>query len=425
VGRIPWVIVSNSWGSSGVGRSQITAAGAPVNGVLAAGIPTLSSYLANSFDPKNPIGQVASATALRPAINLINDGLNPPSVWRGNLAVDRKLPFSQVLTVEAVKTVASEALFIRDLNIRPTTIGSDGRQRFAGTVNTAANARFADFSNVYAVSNINEGESTYISVTLSRPMKDKWSYSVGYTSGRATDALPLGETVAASQFGRNPVFNQNSVEVARSAFEVRDRVQVSLSREFEFRKKWKTTTSLYYEGRTGNPYSYVYGGADMNGDGVANNELIYVPTGVSDPVFGAATFNPAVAQAMMAFVDGSELANYKGGVAPRHGFVMPWTNRLDLHIGQTIPLWKTVELEVFADFVNFGSWFSKKLFGYYEVLPGIGDNELLATRQFGSAAYDAAGQLRMTNTSFVAPASFTPNNDLSRWRMQFGARLRF
>jgi hypothetical protein len=83
------------------------------------------------------------------------------------------------------------------------------------------------------------------------------------------------------------------------------------------------------------------------------------------------------------------------------------------------------ELDASADFVNFGSWFSKKLFGYYEVLPGVGDNELLATRQFGSAAYDAAGQLRMTNTSFVAPASATPNNDLSRWRMQFGARLRF
>jgi hypothetical protein len=104
---------------------------------------------------------------------------------------------------------------------------------------------------------------------------------------------------------------------------------------------------------------------------------------------------------------------------------MPWINRLDLHVGQTIPLFKTMELEVFADFVNFGSWFSKKIFGYTEVLPGQGDNELLTTKLFGGATYTATGQLQMTGTSFATPAIPTPNNELSRWRMQFGARLRF
>ncbi len=419
VGRIPWVIVSNSWSNSGVGRSQITAAG-----VGAAGIPTLSSYLSSSFDPKNPIGTAASVNVGSPVINLIEDKMSPPSVWRGNFAIDRKVPlFDSTLTLEGVQTVASEALFIRDLNLRPRFVGSDGRQVFSGTPGNQANVLRTGFANVYAMSSISEGESTYISLTLARQMKNHWSYSVGYTHGRATDALPLGETVAGSQFGRNPVFNQNKVEVARSAFEVQHRIQVSLAREFELRKNYKTTVSLYYEGRSGNPFSYVYGGTDMNGDGVNNNELIYVPTGTSDPVLAALT--PAVRDAMMAYVNGGELASFKGRVAPRHGFRMPWINRLDLHIGQTIPVFKTVELEVFADFVNFGSWFSKKVFGYTEVLPGQGDNELLTTKLFGAATYTATGQLQMTGTSFANPAIATPNNDLSRWRMQFGARLRF
>jgi hypothetical protein len=253
-------------------------------------------------------------------------------------------------------------------------------------------------------------------------MKNRWSYGFTYVRGESKDAFPLGETVAGSFFDRNPVFNQNKPEVARSAFEIKDRVQLSLAREFEFVKKFKTTVSLYYEGRTGNPYSFVYSG-DVNLDGANNNDLIYVPTGTSDPVMSSLT--PAVAQAYMDYINGGLLSKYKGGIAPRHAFVMPWINRLDLHVAQTIPLFKRAEFEVFADFINFGAWLNKDFFGYTETITGAGDNELFATALFGGAAYNAAGQLRMNAASFTTPASPTPNNELSRWRIQLGARLRF
>jgi hypothetical protein len=272
------------------------------------------------------------------------------------------------------------------------------------------------------VSNVSEGGSTYVSFSLQRPMKNKWSYNATYTLGRSTDVLLLGETVAGSQFNRNPVFNQNRPELSRSAFEIKNRVQLSFAREFEFVKDHKTSFSLYYEGRTGNPYSFVYSG-DANGDGVSANDLVYVPTGTTDAALGALT--PAAAQAYMDFVADSPLAKYRGGIAPRNAFTMPWVNRLDLHVAQTIPVhFRNVELEIFADFVNFGSWFSKKMFGYTETITGGGDNELLATRNFGNATYTAAGQLQMTG-AYVAPVVATPNNELSRWRIQFGARLKF
>lgn len=416
VGRIPWVMVSNSYGNSGVGRG-----GSPITG---AGVPTLVSYLQTSFNPDKPIGELPSVTASRPQINLISDELKAPTVWRGNIAIDQKVPFLDgTVSLEAIHTRSAQALFIRDLNIKERFIGSDGRQVFAGAVSTAANALHPEFSNVYAVSNVQEGNSTYVALSLDRPMKNQWSYNVTYTRGSARDVLPLGETTAGSQFQRNPVFNQNQPVLARSAFEMKDRVQVQLAREFKFFRDWKTVVSLYYEGRTGNPYSFVYAN-DANGDGVTTNDLVYVPTGISDPVL--AGVSPAVAQSIMDYVNGSELAAYKGKVPPRHAFRMPWVNRLDLHVSQTIAIYKPVELEVFADFINFGAWLSKDFFGYYETLPGSGDNELLAIKSFGSAAYTSAAQLQMTGTSFSAPAQIiSPNNDLSRWRIQFGARLRF
>lgn len=419
VGRIPWVLVSNSWSNPGIGRTQITT----INSA-ATPAPTLLNYLQTSFDPKDPIGQIANVNLGRPVINLIRDKLNAPSVWRGNLAVDQKLAaLDSTLSLEGIVTLTDQAIFVRDLNIKPSRVGSDGRQLFAGSVSTAANAVHPEFSNVYEVSNVSKGGSAYLSLSLARPMKNRWSYNVTYTRGSSKDALLLGETVAASLFNRNPVFNQNTPQLSRSSFEVKNRIQIGLAREFEFFKKAKTTISLFYDGRTGNPYSFVYSG-DVNGDGVQANDLVYVPTGTNDPVF--AGLSATVAQAYMDFVNGSPLNKYKGTIAPRNGFTVPWTNRLDLHIAQTLPLhFRDAEVEVFADFVNFGAWLSKDLFGYTETITGQGDNELLAVSGFGNAAYNAAGQLQMTGTAYVPPVVATPNNELSRWRIQFGARLRF
>src|SRR5690606_29144035 len=101
--------------------------------------------------------------------------------------------------------------------------------------------------------------------------------------GRATEAQPAGSSTANSNWGRNHVFNQGAIEVSRSDYEVRDRVQASLTKEFRWFNRTRTTVSLFYEGRTGQPYSYVYGSvggsdADLNRDGNPT-DLVAVPTG--------------------------------------------------------------------------------------------------------------------------------------------------
>src|SRR5690349_813990 len=106
-------------------------------------------------------------------------------------------------------------------------------------------------------------------------MKNHWAANISYTHGRAKDTQSFGQTTASGQWQRNVIFNQGSVEVATSDFEIRHRVQAQLSREFVFAKKWKSTVSLYYEGRTGDPFSWVYA-QDLNGDGQVSNDLVAV-----------------------------------------------------------------------------------------------------------------------------------------------------
>ncbi len=417
-GRTPWVFINNAFGNTGVGRFAVT------------NIPTggLGGYLRSGFDPAAPIGIAEADIAGRRVINLLADRLKVPSVWRGNLALDARLPFlGSRLSVEFVHTRNAEALFSENLNIRPLVvtatsgpaIGADGRQRFNGSA-AGAGAVNTGFSNVIRLRNVTEGESTYGTLAWDRPMRDRWAASLSYTRGRSTEAQSFGHTVAADGWSNNAIFNQNTVEVSRSDFEIRDRIQAALTREFEFAKSWRTTLSLYYEGRTGNPYSWTYTG-DLNGDGVLGNDLVYVPTGAADPRMDFSGLSAAQQSAYLAFVDRSPLAAYRGGVVPRNALFQPWTNRLDLRLAQSIPIWKSVQFEVFADFVNFGSLISRKVFGYYEKLGDF--NGVYARRFFGDATYTAAGRIRPTFNA--TPASATTDNDLSRWRMQFGARLKF
>ncbi len=414
LGRAPWVFFSNSYSNPGIGRFNVLT---PPTGLV--------NYLQTSFDPANPIGSAPSIPAGgRYEINLADDRIKLPSVWRGNFAIDRKLPlFDSLLSLEFIQTYNDKTLFVTNDNLRATTIGADGRQRFAGNPSTVANARFAEFVNVYHVSQRATGESRYITLSWDRPLKNQWAANFSYTRGRSTEAQAFGQTTASGTWQRNPVFNQGAVEEAHSDFEVKDRFQLTLTREFELKKKWKTLTSLYYEGRSGNPYSFVYN-TDLNGDSRADNDLVAVPTGATDTRFDFSSMSAATQTAYFDFLSSSGLAKFAGGYAPKNAFVQPWVNRLDLKVAQTIPVAGPVKVELFADFINFGSFLSKKLFSYYEEVPLI-SNDVFRRRNLGGATYNAAGKIVPTFNSPVAAQNFLLDNVQSRWRVQVGAKLTF
>lgn len=418
LGRAPWVFFSNSYSNPGIGRYNV---------VVNSGSTSLVSYLANTFDPANPIGSSATITpGNRFEMNLADNGIKLPSVWRGNFAIDRKLPvWNSTLTLEVIQTYNDQSLFISNDNLLPTTKGADGRQRFAGNLNTAANARFSEFLNVYHVKNVSAGEARYITLAWDRPMKDNWAANFTYTRGRSTEVQSFGQTTASGQWGSQAVFNQNAIEEAHSDFEVPDRVQATYTRTMELKKGWKTTASLYYEGHTGNPFSYVYS-TDLNGDSQSNNDLMAVPTNASDSRFDFSLMNATDQAAYFAYLNNTGLSKFAGGVAPKNAFYQPWVNQLSLHLAQEIPLYKPAHLEVFLDFINFGSFVSKKLFNYFEKAPLTG-NDVFWRVVGGGAAYGPDGRIRPTfnGAGTNVNSTFVFDNVQSRWRIQVGAKLKF
>jgi len=425
-GRSPWVFFSNSYGQTGVGTfTQANATGQIPN--------SFTSYLQTQFDPANPIGVAADNPAdptRRREINWIDNKTELPQVWRGNLAIEHRLDFlNSTVTVEAIHTISDQSLFITNENILSIGTGADGRPRFAGapSAGTGAAARYPAYTDLLRIRNTGVGESTYLSVQWDRPMRNKWGFNLSYTRGKSTEAQALGQTTAGGQWNRNAIFRQNTVENGTSDFQVRDRIQLSFTRQLELVKNWRTTASLSYEGRTGNPYSWVYNG-DLNGDGRTDNDLVAVPTDQNDSRFDFSGMTTAQREAMFAFINTSGLAAYAGGVAPKNEFTEPWVNKLDLKLTQDVPLWGAGEfkpkLQLFFDFINIGSFISASTFGYNEVTVNSDfANSVFRTRFLGGAAYGTDGRIRPT---FAAnPANFVADNFVSRWRIQLGAKLSF
>lgn len=419
VGRAPWVFFSNSYGNTGAGTFSSLAL--PTGG--------LTGYLANSFDSAKPYGTATQTGSSRAEINLSDDGIHMPSLWRFNLGLDRKIEFfgKSTVSVDIVHSINDHTFFITNDNLKVAGTAADGRVYFAGNPSTVANARYSNYTNIFHLRNVEAGESTYFTVQLDRPVRNKWGFNVSFTRGKATEAQASGQTTASGMWQRNAVFNQSTqdnvvVETGRSDFEVRNRVQARFIRQFEFVKKWRTTASLYYEGRTGSPYSFAYS-SDLNNDGFAGNDLFAVPTGPSDARFDFSGLSQTQVDQMFAFIESSGLSKYAGSYAPKNAFYQPWVNRLDLKLTQDVPLhFRTAKLRLELDFTNFGTLISKELFNYVERAPSA-VNDVFERRILGNAAI-------VTATGKIRPTSFQTNdflvdNTMSRWRVQVAAKLEF
>jgi hypothetical protein len=88
----------------------------------------------------------------------------------------------------------------------------------------------------------------------------------------------LNSSVANSNYNARATFNPNEDVAANSAYLIKNRVNALVNFEKAFIGSYKTRLGLFYEGRTGRPYSWTFKN-DMNGDNVSGNDLLYIPKG--------------------------------------------------------------------------------------------------------------------------------------------------
>jgi hypothetical protein len=302
----------------------------------------------------------------------------------------------------------------KNLNLgnRTGTRPEDVRPTYAGF------ARDPSFDRVILLTNTNSGYSYNLTAQLERPDPgDGWYGKFAYTYGRSFDVNSTTSSQAASNFGFNPVAGSPNVDtLSVSDFELRHRFITALTYTFALGKGWDTTIGAFYEGAAGKPYSVLYNG-DANRDGQFSNDLIYVPTGLSDPI-GARFVGGQTGASFInynAYIDQNEfLSKYRGRIAPRNGGRDPWINRLDLHFSQKIPV-KWINMELTADILNFTNMLDSN-WGQIKRYSTFGTPQPVTLSTADVYTYTGVGS-KATIQSF---------DDLeSRWKVQLGVRVSF
>ncbi len=335
----------------------------------------------------NPANQPTDFAGAIPASNVdfLSSDLRQPAVWKANLAFEHELPWwGAVFGAELLFTQVKHGVFYQHLNLGDATrLGADGREMFwspggyngacfnaNGSINTSAcsgagavRTRFqnnASFNNVLLAQRTNKGSGENLTLSLVRPRGDDgWNWSVAYNFSNATEVSPLTSSVANSSFNSRAIFNPNEEFEARSPYVVRDRFVATLGWSHDFFGDNTTNFGLVYEGRTGRPYSWTFGN-DMNGDGVAGNDLLFIPSG---PGSDQVTFQGGADEEAHFWneVNRLGLAQYAGGVVDRYSHSSPWTNNFDFRISQELPgFWAHHKTELVFDLLNVGNLLNKR-----------------------------------------------------------------
>jgi hypothetical protein len=378
----------------------------------------------NRYKPTNVTGQGAASFEL----NVTDPDFKFPQVWRTNLALDHKLPGGIIGTVEYIynKDINGTAYYNANLPAPQTAYtGVDNRPRW--TANRINNTTPNIITNAIILTNQGFGRSWNISTSLSKAARGL-TLRGAYSYGQSRNAIDAGSTAFSSFANNQHAADPNNPGLGRSGYTQGHRVFVNASYSKEYFSFGSTSVSVFWEARPSNQNfanvaSYVFNG-DMNGDGAAGNDLIYIPRDASEMNFvpfsaGGRTFSAAdQAAAFEAYIQQDPyLKNHRGEYAKRGGLNMAMFNRMDLSLVQDV--FKNIRgkrnaAQVRLDIANFSNllnrdWgVSKRL-----VLPTTGAN---GAQILTNATPDAQGRvsyrLAVVNNELIR-STFQGNTTLS------------
>lgn len=365
-GRVPFVWLSNQYSNSGMlfnAINRTSTPNAPLNFVS---------------DPNNQQAAMISPVPTK-EINLVSPDFRVPQVFRNNLAVDVKLPWGITGTLEGIYSKTLNNVVYSDINLAPSTASINPSLTGSADNRAAYRSGQSDkvapsFTNVLLLSNTNKGYTYSITGQLQKTFDFGLSAMVAYTRNRATSVNDGTSSVAFSNWEFVQTVNSpNSPALATSNFQTRHRVIGSLEYSISYGKgkNFSTGFSLFYIGRSGQPFTYLYNG-DLNGDGARTNDLLYVPRSQNEIRFiplSASGNLPAMTAAEQwtafnAFIENDPyLRSRRGKYAERNGAEMPWENQFDVRITQDIGgLVKGTKnrLQLTFDIINVGNLLNKE-----------------------------------------------------------------
>lgn len=417
--------------------------------VLPKQTPLISPRLGFNFDIKgDQTAQLRGGTGLfsgrLPFVWIGNQVANPnwffytvtepdfqfPQVWRSNLGYDQKFGEGWVATVDLIYTNDINAALVRNYGIKPpsgTLQGVDNRPIYTFD----DRAVFTGFGfpipvNGYVFTNTDVGSSFNASFQVQRTFSNGLYLMLGYNYLDARDASSIEAEISSDAYDRNPALGHvNQAMESPSLYGAKHRVIGSAYKSWRY-GNWGTTVSAFFQYQQGGTtlndftsdfrFSYTYSG-DINGDGSALNDLLYIPT---DSELDQMNFvSGDQREAFRAYINQDEyLSANRGDYVEKYGLLAPWYSQWDIRILQDYYLKvgeKTHTIQFSFDILNFGNLINSSW----------GVKQLPVNTQPVGVTVDENG---VPTYSFDTTLTSTFSNDfslLSRWQGRFGLRYIF
>ena len=307
-----------------------------------------------------------------------------PQVWRTNLAVDHRLPWGVVGTAEFMYNRDINGVYYINANLRAPQsqfIGADTRPRWFASCPTSGGGTgtCARINNVVTsavvLKNQSVGRAWNAGAALERRFQGGFFAKVAYDYGESKNTVDPGSIALGSWQNIAIVNDPNNPGLAYSLNSPGHRFFATVSYGRDWFKFGRTTVSAFFNSQTIGNASYLYSG-DLNLDGNAANDLLYIPASTDEmnfqqytqsarPTAPARTFTPAEqAAAWDAYIEqDAYLSKHRGEYAVRNAVFMPAVKRLDLSVAQdlhTLVSGRRNALELRVDFLNFGNFINHK-----------------------------------------------------------------
>lgn len=191
-----------------------------------------------------------------------------------------------------------------------------------------------------------DGRSFIFSQSVANQWDNGISFTASYTYQDIEDNGAGSSSQAASNYKHYVAKSRNQAFTATGNFEVEHSLKVTLGYATEFFADYETRFNLFYERRSGRPFSYAMGmyEDDDFGDNEAGGDdffsqsayLPYIPSGADDP---NVDWNNSISWDELKMLLDNAGISYggEGYILDRNTHNQPWVTDLDLSIQQEVP----------------------------------------------------------------------------------------
>lgn len=428
--RLPYVWAGGAYTNNGVtvGGIRITpSSSSPWN----TNVPTFTA---------DPLAQPTAASfGVSQAIpsgevNLFAKNFKFPKVFRTSLGIDKRFKGGWVLTLEGLITKTLNNVSYYNVNFSPYTLatldGPDNRPVYSSSRLVSAYS-----GNVYLVGNTNRGYTYNLTAQIQKQFTKNFFASLAYTYGMAKVINEGTSSQNSSQWRFMENTNGlNRIDLSTSDFSLGNRVVGAVSYKLDYLKHAATTFTLFYNGQSGSPFSYVVDGNLSGHDASADVSLIYVPNNASELTFkdnGTYTAAQQAADFEKFIANDKYLNGRRGKYAERNAVRNPFVNILDLRVLQDFYI-KTKDetthnLQISLDVFNFTNMLNKN-WGRRYFIANDAYNIVTFTgyKDAANGDYTPIYQYNKPNTANGKVSSIDDSGvNSSRWQAQVGVRYSF